>query len=455
MFRRALIVAAAVVVLAAGEAPIGSALLETWRELPGATVKQLTDAAAWPAQPDEQILIDRLELPENQPPEFATRIRCRLHAPADGAYTLLIASDEQSELWLAADGDPAHAVKVAEVPEWSLARDFTMHPGQRSSAVALTAARPAYLEVRHKDGGGDNHLCVGWVRPDGVTEAPIPGSRLSPVAAAPPAPARATASVPTVPGEHAIEFLIEVRAERFTLPVTLLLPPQAATAPVPLLVYLAPDQAGGPDVATLVLESAKARGWAVFAPRCPEGRRWTQRSLIAAVAAALDQVAQAIPFDPGRLYASGHGSGGTLLWHLVLALPPRVFAALAPINGHEVREAALVQHLAGTPILISTGWKDGFATECANRMKNALKDLAPPPRVDYLALGVEAPAAVYARAEFWQWLGQWSQTPVSAPPAKSPPAKLPVQLAVAALSAVALIIALVWLWRLGVRRPVA
>jgi hypothetical protein len=47
-------------------------------------------------------------------------------------------------------------------------------------AIALTAGQRYYIEALQKDGGGGDHLAVGWQLPSGTLERPIPGTRLSP-----------------------------------------------------------------------------------------------------------------------------------------------------------------------------------------------------------------------------------------------------------------------------------
>src|SRR5208337_1474684 len=41
------------------------------------------------------------------------------------------------------------------------------------------ARKPYYFEVLHKQGGGEDHLAVDWMLPDGSRERPIPSTRLA------------------------------------------------------------------------------------------------------------------------------------------------------------------------------------------------------------------------------------------------------------------------------------
>jgi hypothetical protein len=52
-----------------------------------------------------------------------------------------------------------------------------------------------------------------------------------------------------------------------------------------------------------------------------------------------------------------------------------------------------------------TGVRDGMATECTNRLKDALAGASPPPQVVYeMQMGSEVAGAYYARQSFYAWL---------------------------------------------------
>jgi hypothetical protein len=101
-------------------------------------------------------------------------------APETGNYTFWIASDDNSELWLSTSDNPANKVLIASVNGWTGVRQWTQLASQQSVPVALTAGRRYYIEALHKDGGGGDHVSVGWQLPSGTLERPIPGTRLSP-----------------------------------------------------------------------------------------------------------------------------------------------------------------------------------------------------------------------------------------------------------------------------------
>lgn len=121
-----------------------------------------------------------LETPSNETDRYGSRLRGYVCAPATGNYTFWIASDNQSELWISTDANPANKVMVASVTGNTVPREWTKYPSQQSAPRSLVAGQKYYIEVLHKESTGGDNLAVGWQLPGGALERPIPGSRLSP-----------------------------------------------------------------------------------------------------------------------------------------------------------------------------------------------------------------------------------------------------------------------------------
>ena len=102
--------------------------------------------------------------------EYGQRFRGYLRPPLSGDYTFTFGSDDGGEFWLSTGEDPANKVQLAG------------HRTKKSSgaAVTLQAGLRYYVEVLHKEGTGHDHVRLGWNRPDGVQDNPIPGKHLSP-----------------------------------------------------------------------------------------------------------------------------------------------------------------------------------------------------------------------------------------------------------------------------------
>ncbi len=106
---------------------------------------------------------------------YLTRLESRIRIPETGEYRFAITSDDSSILRFAADGDPASLEVIARVDGWTGPNAWGRQPGQQSGPIHLEAGQIVLVEVRHAQGGGGNHVSVGWTRPDGMFEGPIGG----------------------------------------------------------------------------------------------------------------------------------------------------------------------------------------------------------------------------------------------------------------------------------------
>jgi parallel beta-helix repeat protein len=188
-----------------------------------ATLETLLGLPTFPDSPDQSELRTSFEGRINWRDNYGTHVRGYLYPPVTGNYTFWIASDDQSQLWLSSDEDPAHAVQIASVPGWTPSRDFdnigggTGGPQQMSSEITLEAGRRYYIEALHSEGGGGDNLAVAWQGPSIPTRAVISGTFLSPwitFKAANPSPGNGATDVPTdvalnwTPGSGAISHHI-------------------------------------------------------------------------------------------------------------------------------------------------------------------------------------------------------------------------------------------------------
>jgi hypothetical protein len=154
----------------------GNILWEQWRYSYGIRVVDIP----LDSPPTRTRLLSLFESPSNLEEEYGARIRGYICAPQTGTYTFWIAGDNETQLWLSPDANPANKVKIAGHPTWTMPRSWFESPSQQSAPVALIAGQRYYIEALHKEGTLDDHMAVAWQLPDGTMEAPIPGSRLSP-----------------------------------------------------------------------------------------------------------------------------------------------------------------------------------------------------------------------------------------------------------------------------------
>ena len=120
-----------------------------------------------------------------------------------------------------------------------------------------------------------------------------------------------------------------------SLPGRLYVPPQAATGPRPLIVFLhGAGESGSNNTAQVngnidnLLAAAKARGAYLYAPQTAIG--WSSSTIIDRVMSMVERASMEQNVDELRLYATGLSMGGGGTWNLVNRHADR-FAAAAPI----------------------------------------------------------------------------------------------------------------------------
>ncbi len=154
----------------------GTILREVWSNVGGNNIND----NIWSKTPNSSNEVTSLEGAENSGDQYASRISGYICPPQSGKYIFWIAGDDATELWLSTDENPANKSKIAYSVSWTGLRSWNQNPGQKSIEIYLEMAKKYYIEALHKEGGGGDHVSVSWQLPNGVTEAPIPGSRLSP-----------------------------------------------------------------------------------------------------------------------------------------------------------------------------------------------------------------------------------------------------------------------------------
>lgn len=157
----------------------GTILREEWSNAPGILVSSIPVSSS----PTSTSQLTQLETSRNTGDNYGTRIRGYLCAPQTGNYIFRIAGDDFCELWLSSDDTPSNKVRIAQVPGYTAWREWNKYSAQQSAAIPLTAGRRYYVEVLHKEQGGDDHVSVAWQLPDGTVEGPIPGRSLAPYGA--------------------------------------------------------------------------------------------------------------------------------------------------------------------------------------------------------------------------------------------------------------------------------
>ncbi len=114
---------------------------------------------------------------------YANRLSCLFIPPTSGNYVFFDNSDDQSDLFVSTDNDPANMRLVAQELGWSNARQWTAAGGGGSTAaqkrsdqwspdggfttpfsagIPMTAGQAYYIEQDHQDTGGGENACVTY-----------------------------------------------------------------------------------------------------------------------------------------------------------------------------------------------------------------------------------------------------------------------------------------------------
>jgi hypothetical protein len=154
----------------------GKIYREVWTGVTGTSVSSIPVGTT----PNRIIELTDFSTPNYYGNDYGARIRGYLCVPVTGAYTFYIASDDNSELWLSTDNNPANKVKIAYLNGAVPVNVWEKYPTQKSATIALTGGQQYYIEALHKEGNGADHVSVAWRFQNGDFEGPIPGNRLIP-----------------------------------------------------------------------------------------------------------------------------------------------------------------------------------------------------------------------------------------------------------------------------------
>jgi len=133
----------------------------------------------FPNNPAYGELLDAVELPDFANVDyFGAMLRAYVTPPQTGDYTFWTASDDDSEVWLSTDDNPANAKLICSVEGWTGWRNYAGTEGapganQKSAAITLEAGKRYYIEALISDGTGGGHVSVAWAGP-GIGDAPTP-----------------------------------------------------------------------------------------------------------------------------------------------------------------------------------------------------------------------------------------------------------------------------------------
>ncbi|KAA5548767.1 Ig-like domain-containing protein [Adhaeribacter rhizoryzae] len=118
--------------------------------------------------------------PTNIGDYFGARLRGYICPPVSGNYVFYIAGDDQADLFISTDDNPANKTHIAHLSSTTGIEQYDKDASQQSKTIYLQAGRRYYIEALHKEGVGLDNVSVAWKLPNGTMQAPIAGAHLMP-----------------------------------------------------------------------------------------------------------------------------------------------------------------------------------------------------------------------------------------------------------------------------------
>lgn len=133
-----------------------------WLNIPGTHIGDLLGSGIYPNSPSFTETINRFDTNIDEADNYGQKVHGYLKPPTGDNYEFWIAGDDFSELWLSTNDQQDNKVKIAEVPGWTHHQEWNKYSQQHSSQIWLDDDRFYYIEGLMKEGGGGDHLSVGW-----------------------------------------------------------------------------------------------------------------------------------------------------------------------------------------------------------------------------------------------------------------------------------------------------
>jgi hypothetical protein len=168
-----------IIPLPAGYDP-GSVVRTFFSEISGGSVDDLTNSPNFPNKPDSEVILSSFDGGAGHGSEYGSTIRGYLIAPATGNYTFWISANDSARLFISTDDNPQNATLRAGINTPAAPGQWDLEPGQQSAVIPLTAGGIYFIEARHKQAFGGDHLQVAWQGPGMAAKQIIPGTWLAP-----------------------------------------------------------------------------------------------------------------------------------------------------------------------------------------------------------------------------------------------------------------------------------
>jgi len=143
---------------------------ERWNDISGTSISSFLDADHYRKDaPDEIKIVDNLDMPSSYGDNFGQKMQAVLRPLSGGEYCFAIIGDDATQLRL------NHRV-IASKNGWGSYRKWD--DAAKSRIVHLNAGEIYPIEAFLKEGGGSEHISVGWKKIDDNNFTVIPASEL-------------------------------------------------------------------------------------------------------------------------------------------------------------------------------------------------------------------------------------------------------------------------------------
>ncbi|MGJ8654725.1 MAG: ImpA family metalloprotease [Opitutaceae bacterium] len=152
-------------------------LLKRWTGISGSDVSDLTtDAHYQNDAPDFSDVINTLNVADAGQSNFGQKLDAVLVPSQTGAYRFALTSDDESQFRFALSGQPLDAELLAHLQGYTSYQNWS--GAEESLLIQLEAGHAYPIEILHKEGGGGDHVSLGWKLDGAATYALIPDAEL-------------------------------------------------------------------------------------------------------------------------------------------------------------------------------------------------------------------------------------------------------------------------------------
>ncbi len=173
--------AARITITGTGGNIAGGLWQEIYTDIGGDIIANLTSSPKFPNFADSSGPIASAASTTNYSDAYGQRWTGWITPVVSGNYRFYLASDDSSELWLGTNDLPASASRILTLSGYTGIKQWSAR--QPSAYIPLAAGVRYYIELRHKEGAGDDHCALAWQLSGNPAPAngsdEIPGSVLS------------------------------------------------------------------------------------------------------------------------------------------------------------------------------------------------------------------------------------------------------------------------------------